>query len=259
MLRRHRRFLARVALAIVLVIIAVGIAGAWWLLTPQRPDTRALDALTTDDMVAVSETSERIEFSPIGESSRVGVILYPGARIEPAAYAAFARMIAERGYLVVVVRMPYNLAVLDPERAITVLDDHAEVASWVMCGHSLGGAMAAQFVDRHRDRIDGLALLAAYPPSDTDLSDSDVAVVSTYGTFDGVLNARAFEKAIPRLPKDTSYVPIEGGNHAQFGDYGHQPGDNDAEISAEDQQNVTLQAIGSILLPLRIHTGGTRP
>ena len=36
---------------------------------------------------------------------------------------------------------------------------------------------------------------------------------------------------------------IMGGNHAQFGNYGHQSGDGQATISSQQQQNQTVQFI----------------
>jgi hypothetical protein len=35
---------------------------------------------------------------------------------------------------------------------------------------------------------------------------------------------------------------MQGGNHAQFGDYGFQPGDNQAKISRADQQQQVVDA-----------------
>ena len=49
------------------------------------------------------------------------------------------------------------------------------------------------------------------------------------------------------LPSDTIRVEIAGGNHAQFGWYGNQPGDNEATIRREIQQeqivNATIQLL----------------
>jgi hypothetical protein len=44
------------------------------------------------------------------------------------------------------------------------------------------------------------------------------------------------------LPIDTSWVPIPGGDHAQFGDYGPQPGDNPATVTPLEQQMAAVQA-----------------
>ena len=42
-------------------------------------------------------------------------------------------------------------------------------------------------------------------------------------------------------------VEIEGGNHAQFGNYGPQEGDLPATISAEEQQAQTVAAISGFI------------
>ena len=42
-------------------------------------------------------------------------------------------------------------------------------------------------------------------------------------------------------------MEIEGGNHAQFGNYGPQKGDQPATISAEEQQAQTVAAIEEFL------------
>jgi hypothetical protein len=52
------------------------------------------------------------------------------------------------------------------------------------------------------------------------------------------------------LPADTTYVVIDGGDHAQFGWYGPQAGDNPAEISRDDQQAQTVQATVDLLAKL---------
>ncbi|HBH2028666.1 TPA: alpha/beta hydrolase, partial [Clostridioides difficile] len=63
------------------------------------------------------------------------------------------------------------------------------------------------------------------------------------GSKDGVVNFKSLVESKQKLPDDTTYVEIEGGNHAQFGDYGKQKGDNDAIISQEKQLNITANSI----------------
>ena len=65
--------------------------------------------------------------------------------------------------------MPLNLAVLNPGAAQDVIDAYPAIESWVIGGHSLGGAMAAAFADDHPGIVDGLVLLAAFPASWNDL------------------------------------------------------------------------------------------
>ena len=69
-----------------------------------------------------------------------------------------------------------------------------------------------------------------------DLSDYQLAVSSIYGTQDGLATGDEIVASRSLLPPDTWWTVIEGGNHAQFGWYGPQSGDNEATISREEQQ-----------------------
>ena len=96
---------------------------------------------------------------------------------------------------------------------------------------------AATIVDNfdHPEEIDGLILLGAYlygdyPPADT---------LTVYGS----LNQSVEDK----IDYTENVVEIEGGNHAQFGNYGPQKGDLPAAISAEEQQAQALAAISDFI------------
>ena len=95
--------------------------------------------------------------------------------------------------------------------------------------------------------LTGLALLAAYPASTDDISLYDIQVLSVYGTQDGVMAADALEESRLILPLDTTWVAIEGGNHAQFGWYGSQAGDFPATISHAEQQQIIVEALLDLL------------
>jgi pimeloyl-ACP methyl ester carboxylesterase len=237
--------------------VAVVAAGAfvWWAETPYEPTGTALLALESDSEIAVVPGDDFIVFRPTGDEAYVGVILYPGGRVDFRAYAPLAREIALHGYLVAIVDMPLNLAVFDANRADRVIAEYPDVVAWVVGGHSLGGAMASTYAENHPDRVAGLLLLAAYPPSNVDLTDNqELEAVSIYGTSDGVLSEETANAAVDLLPDSTTYVPIEGGNHAQFGDYGPQSGDNPATIDGDDQRYRAANAIALKLRPLRIKT-----
>jgi pimeloyl-ACP methyl ester carboxylesterase len=140
-----------------------------------------------------------------------------------------------------------NLAVLNSGAASEVIAAYPEIDNWVIGGHSLGGSMAASFVSQNPDIIDGLAFWASYPAGSNDLSTGSVEVVSIYGTNDGVATPDQVLAAKSLLPLDTTWVPIEGGNHAQFGWYGPQEGDNPATISREEQQRQVVSATLNLL------------
>ncbi len=72
-------------------------------------------------------------------------------------------------------------------------------------------------------------------------------MVSVSGSLDGLATPDKIEASRVLLPADTIWIPIEGGNHAQFGWYGDQPGDNPAEISRAEQQKIAIQAVLDLL------------
>jgi pimeloyl-ACP methyl ester carboxylesterase len=232
---------------IIVGILFVAIIGfiAWGLIIP-KPMPEALAAMQTDSQVTV--TSEPwLVFQPTDQIPTTGLIIYPGGRVDPRAYAPIARSIAAQGYLVVIVPMPLNLAVFGANRAASVIQAYPDIQHWVIGGHSLGGSMAALYADKHRDQINGLALWASYPASSSNLSDSNIKVTSIYGTQDGLATKDKIDASRELLPADTTWIPIEGGNHGQFGWYGEQPGDNPATISRLDQQAQIVQATLDLL------------
>jgi len=111
--------------------------------------------------------------------------------------------------------------------------------------------MAARFAYQHPEAAQGLVLWAAYPASSDDLSGYPLAATSIYGTLDGLATGDKIDASRPLLPSDTQWVPIEGGNHAQFGWYGPQSGDNKATISQEVQQEQIVAATAGLLSRLK--------
>src|SRR3954453_23930335 len=133
---RWRRRIAMVAL----LVVAVVTIGFLWFVQPQPVLPEADAALVPSATVAVADTNGRITFTPT-VGAPTGFVLYPGAKVPAKAYAPLARLIAERGYLVVIPSMPFNFAVFDPNAADGVINDHPEITVWAVGGHSLGGAM----------------------------------------------------------------------------------------------------------------------
>ena len=219
-----------------------------WVGRIAEPTAEALAVLQSDSRVTV-ETERWLVFTPAGKTPDTGLIFYPGGRVDARAYAPPAKEIAAQGYLVVVVPMPFGLATLGVDRAADVIAAFPEIEHWAIGGHSLGGAMAAQFVARHPGAVEGLVLWAAYPPDDVNLSEFDLQVVSIYGTLDGLATPAEVVNAKPQLPPTAGFLSIIGGNHAQFGHYGPQRGDNPAETSHASQQ---AQAIAYTLAVLSV-------
>lgn len=177
-----------------------------------------------------------IELKIQGEQSDIGYIFYPGGKVEEYAYVPFMSKIAKDGVTVYIVSMPANLAVLDKNKGEKVIEDHPEIKHWVIGGHSLGGAMATEFVKNHKDKIEGLILYGAYPLDKNDMSSFNIRVASMWGSSDMVVNKDKLNSTKKNLPKDTVFHEIYGGNHGNFGNYGNQKGDGEATITKEQQQ-----------------------
>ena len=91
--------------------------------------------------------------------------------------------------------------------------------------------MASSFAAKN-DKIKGVSFYASYPSGD-ELKNKGIKALSIYGSNDGVADIQKIKDA--HLPEGSNIVEIKGGNHAQFGEYGNQEGDNPATISNDDQ------------------------
>jgi hypothetical protein len=193
-------------------------------------------------------------FEPVSANYSTGFIFYPGGRVNYISYAPYAQAIAAQGYLVVIVPMPLNLAVFGINSANDVNAAYPNVTAWAIGGHSLGGTMAAQYIHDNPDKIQGLALWASYPPSNIDLSAFNITALTVHGRNDGLVTKQQIDDSLKQLPPTTNQVEIDGGNHAQFGWYGSQSGDNAAIITRQQQQdiavNATVQLLAKLCLPL---------
>ena len=180
-----------------------------------------------------------IYISPQGAT--MGVIFYPGGKVENSAYIPLMEKLAENGIASVIVKMPLNLAVLGVSRADKFIDEYSDIEKWYIAGHSLGGSMACTYAEENKERLEGVILLASY--STSDITDTSLKVISIYGDCDGVLNMEKYEECKGNLPGDFDEHIIEGGNHAYFGAYGEQEGDGTPKISRESQTDKTAELI----------------
>ncbi len=238
------RVLRGIGLALV-VLLAVGAVGFLWYAQPQPLLPEATAALASTERATYDGTDGLITFTPTAGQPTTGLVLYPGGKVPSAAYAPQARAIAELGYLVVIVSVPFNFAVFDIDAAAPVIAAHPEIQHWVVGGHSLGGAMAAQFLSGHPGAAEGLVFWAAY--ASTDLSAQDLAVASTYGSLDRGIASYTSPSAVANAGPKLTFTVIEGGNHEQMGWYTGQPNDPPATITRVDQQAQVIEATRSLL------------
>lgn len=221
----------------IFVVILVGILGMLvWAKTGTYPARAvALSALESTDTITITQ-DKWILFTPV-EETETGLIFYPGGLVEPSAYAPVLHLIADKGVLVIITPMPLNLAILNTDAANAVIDAYPGISTWILAGHSLGGASASIYVENNPTRIDAIALWDSYPANSADLSDNDVSVISIFGTTNNIPNTANFNENKRLLPADTIFIGLEGANHAQFGDYGPQKGDVVASMSLAEQHD----------------------
>ncbi len=233
------------AIAAVVTAVAVTIGTATFYVNDYyRADTQAIEAFAaTNSTLPVVEGENTLSIAPPNASK--GLIFYPGGKVDPDAYLPLMQACASEGILCVVAEMPFRLAVLDIHAADDIRDAHPEIGEWYIGGHSLGGSMAAAHIAARVDDYEGLILLAAY--STADLSNTDLKVLSVYGSEDNVLNLDSYHSYADNLPLNTYEEIIDGGCHAYFGMYGEQDGDGVAAITADEQIAQTAALIADFI------------
>ena len=239
----ERRPLAFAVGSVVLLVALVVAGGAAYFAAGLGPDSDAVAAVEADPNLSVDRTAvgTAVRDGPV-TASTVGLVYYPGGRVAHESYVPTAAEIvaaSDRAALVVVVDAPLNLAVLAPDRADRVRERYPEVDTWAVGGHSLGGAMACRHAAGNTEAYDALVLHAAY--CDRDISQSGLGVLAVLGGADGVIDADRERASRSNLPADARIVELEGVNHAGFGAYGSQPGDDPASLSPD----ASREAVGN--------------
>lgn len=228
----------KLVLDIITVVVIAGITGAAAYINDYYHSQGVEETLASSDTVKVEEIKEGYFFDGKGEEE--ALIFYPGGKVEFTAYAPMLHGLAEQGIDCFLVKMPANLAVFGKDKADKMIEDY-NYHQWYMAGHSLGGAMAASYASEHLEDISGLVLLGAY--ASEDISKANFPVLILYGSEDKIMNRENFQKYRSNLPENTTILELQGGNHGNFGNYGHQEGDGKASISSEEQQSLVIKSI----------------
>lgn len=228
----------KIIIAVLAVIIAaLGISSAVYV----NDYYRAVDiqpCMASSNKVSVTETDEGFFFD--GPGTENALIFYPGAKVEETAYAPVMKSLAENGVDCFLVKMPARLAFFGMNKAGVITEKYS-YERYYLAGHSLGGAMAANYASTHQKEFSGLFLLAAYPSED--LHGADFPVVFIYGENDKVLNRKKLEEGFGLVPDGYKTEVIKGGNHSGFASYGKQKNDGEAAVTPEQQQSQTVGII----------------
>lgn len=223
-----KKWLIRIILAVISLLV-MGIGGfiVW----------AQFDYGPTEEAQSYSPRPEGKDFIFGTGDEQIGFIFYQGAKVQPEAYSYIGDQLAEDGHFVAIPHFPFNLALLDSDRGLDIIEDYPNVTTWYLMGHSLGGAAASSIVDAN-DKIKGIIFLASYP-----IDAIDVPSLTIYGEIDGVLPVEDVEASKEKLRDDALFHEIKNGNHANFGMYGEQKGDNASPLSSKEQLDETLEQI----------------
>ena len=228
--KMKRRYI--VLLTVVSIVIAAVLGFLSWTAFYYHADATAV-SFAQNDSTLINEGSLTILPE---EDSSTAVIFYPGAKVEAIAYLPILEQIREEAHVTcILVHMPLNLAFFNVNAADQIIEDFPDIKAWYLAGHSLGGAMASSYAAKHQDKLQGLILMGAYIYGDYPAEKA----LTIYGSLNTPVEAK--------INYTENVVRIEGGNHAQFGNYGKQKGDADAVISAAQQQKEAVEAITSFI------------
>lgn len=218
--------------SVLLVLVILGGAFFWYVSDYYRAEDVALEVMAQDSGITVQ--GDLTILSPTYPTD-TAIIFYPGAKVEAEAYLPLLDQIRRTGVACILVHMPFHMAIFDANAAEEVIAQFPEFQHWYIAGHSMGGAMASKFAADHPDQVDGLILMGAYIYGDY----PEEKTLTIYGSLN--------QSVEDHIDYTENIVEIEGGNHAQFGNYGPQKGDPAAAISAQDQQAQTVAAIEAFL------------
>ncbi|MDA1808763.1 alpha/beta hydrolase [Bacillus sp. HSTU-bmb18] len=180
------------------------------------------------------------------KDAKIGVVFYQGAKVEAEAYSYLGEALAKDGHFVVMPKLPLNLAILGINEVDSVIEQYPEVQKWYVAGHSMGGAMISKYAFQHEDKVDGIIFLGSYPADD--FSTKSIPMLSIYGEVDALATVEKIENNKKLMSKNTTMHMIKGGNHAHFGMYGEQKGDNASLITSKAQRDETVKVMEEWLL-----------
>ncbi|WP_044958895.1 alpha/beta hydrolase [Butyrivibrio sp. WCD2001] len=262
-MKKIKKFLKWIIIALIFIAAVLIIAFKLYTSSYYRADlsiTENIQELLRNDVHSYS-TKDGAVFIPQKQEIKAVIVFYPGGKVEYTSYNGLMYELAARGYICLLPRMPENLALLSTNAVDRITSGYeefnkeAEELDWYLAGHSLGGVAACVHLGKNlipeeggssedvtmSSEYSGIILCASYPTED--LSNSNLRLLSIYGSNDQVLDRENYEKSKKYWPKDSEEHIILGGIHSYFGSYGIQSGDGEPEISNYNQITQTADII----------------
>lgn len=225
-----------------LIVVIVMIIAAYLYVNDYYKSQVSVEDFQRESVYTAEEFAQGIFVN--GYGTKDAIIFYPGAKVEYTAYLPLCAELAKEGVDCFLVEMPFHLAILGMNKAEKIMSEYS-YENWYLAGHSLGGAMAANYVAGNADEFAGLIMLAAYPTKP--LVSEELKVLSVYGNKDEVLNKEKLEAGKEFVPEHYTEVSLGGANHAGFANYGPQKGDGEASMDTQKQQEMTVYYIKKMI------------
>lgn len=253
--KKNRKKRVLISLITFISLIAIIVASFFIYVSIYNHATdHAITYMEDSTLSEVKDHDDYVTFQPKANKvipiTKQGLIFYPGGKVEYKSYAPLLRSLSDLGITSILVKMPFNLAVFNKNGADNKQNLFKNVTSWYIGGHSLGGAMAADYLSSHHDEYKGLVLLGSYSTKDLS-SYTNLSTLSLLAENDKVLNKDKYEANKNYLPSLTE-VTIEGGIHSYFGDYGIQAKDGTPSITQEEQNKMMVSYISTFIFSTSI-------
>ena len=223
-----KRWLKRISVSLLILVGILVVAFMIWAQFDYNPTKEAKQYLG-------EPVGQGYQFGD--ETSETGFIFYQGAKVDPGAYSYLGHQLAKEGYYVALPKLPFNIALLDSKKGLSIIEEHPKIKQWYLIGHSLGGSAASTILE-DSPKIKGMIFLASYP-----IDAIAIPSLTVYGGQDGVLPVEDIEDSKQDVRSDAVFHLIKNGNHANFGMYGKQKGDNESPLTPKEQQDETLKVI----------------
>lgn len=257
-----RRLWRRIRFVWITAGISATVIFVVWSLIAYTASAEARAATASDATVTVTHEGGIWSFQPPTPANAASaLVFFPGALVDPVAYAPLLRAAAAAGFPAYMIELPRRGAFGggdDPEvmrRLDRLLARSDAPRRWVVAGHSRGAVVACDVAAARRPGLSAVVLIGSSHPRDVDLSGLTIPVTKIAATRDGLASREEVEGNRSKLPGATRWVWIEGGNHSQFGWYGFQPGDRRATISAAQQREVMVRAVLETLSGVPVQQG----
>ncbi len=227
-----KKIIRRIVISVVVLVLLLVLTLSVFASTSYTALDEMYDALSIIENEEVTFYEDRDELRYTVTNPKKNIIIVPGGLVTPDSYGYLAYSLALEGFNVTIAKAPFNLAILNQWIGKEFLSDELDN---VVIGHSLGG-VTASMVFSGSNQVSVMMFLGSYPIKD--VSDKDTLFLAA--EHDLGMDPEAFNDSMKYVNDNNTVINIDGGNHAQFGWYGPQKGDGEAEMETITQQNLVV-------------------